>query len=85
MIPDIYIDVTSVAELTNYVYSNNSLTIGGNFTLTHAIELFATISKDNKKFAYLSDMEEHVNLIANVPVRNVSLPTFIFRIFQLAE
>ncbi|XP_018569700.1 probable aldehyde oxidase gad-3 [Anoplophora glabripennis] len=70
-IPDIYIDVTSVGELTNYSFSNNTLILGGNFTLTHAIELFAKISKENKNFSYLSDMEEHINLIANVPVRNI--------------
>lgn len=75
-IPNIYIDVTGVSELTTYSFNNNSLILGGNFTLAHAIELFTKMSKENKNFAYLSDMAEHINLIANVPVRNVSFSIF---------
>ncbi|KAJ8925554.1 hypothetical protein NQ315_009394 [Exocentrus adspersus] len=71
--PDIYIDVTNVDELTSYTFSevDDTLVLGGNFTLTNAIQLFSKISKENKNFAYLSDVEEHINLIANVPVRNI--------------
>ncbi|XP_018569701.1 xanthine dehydrogenase/oxidase-like [Anoplophora glabripennis] len=69
--PDIYIDVTSVEELRNYSLNNNTLVLGGNYILENAKKLFAKISKENKNFAYLSDMAEHIDLTANVPVRNI--------------
>lgn len=77
MTVDTYIDVTSVNELTAYSYNNNSLVLGGNLTLSRTIKVLTKISRE-KNFAYLSDMAEHINLIANVHVRNVSLRFFVY-------
>ncbi|KAJ8952857.1 hypothetical protein NQ314_007463 [Rhamnusium bicolor] len=70
-IPNIYIDITSVAELTTYSLIGDTLVMGGNLTLTRVIQLFCSISEGNEKFAYLSNMAQHIDLIANVPVRNI--------------
>lgn len=50
--------------------TNEYLTLGGNVTLTVAIETFKKYSSD-KGFKYLQHLAEHIDLIANVPVRNI--------------
>ncbi|XP_068917112.1 xanthine dehydrogenase-like [Tenebrio molitor] len=67
---DLYIDISSVAELTTKQFDGKSLILGANTTLTEAIEIFTQIAKDNPNFAYLKLMADHIDLIANVPVRN---------------
>ncbi|KAJ3622741.1 hypothetical protein MTP99_019023 [Tenebrio molitor] len=67
---DLYIDISSVAELTTKEFDGKSLVLGANTTLTEAIEIFTQIAKDNPNFAYLKLMADHIDLIANVPVRN---------------
>jgi xanthine dehydrogenase/oxidase len=66
----LYIDISSVAELTTKEFDGKSLVLGANTTLTEAIEIFTQIAKDNPNFAYLKLMADHIDLIANVPVRN---------------
>jgi xanthine dehydrogenase/oxidase len=69
----LYIDISSVAELTTKQFDGKSLVLGANTTLTEAIEIFTQIAKDNPNFAYLKLMADHIDLIANVPVRNVNI------------
>ncbi|KAJ8952860.1 hypothetical protein NQ314_007466 [Rhamnusium bicolor] len=69
--PDIYIDVTSVDELTTYSLNGNSLVLGANLTLTKIMDIFTSISQENVNFAYLSSIAKHIDLVANVPVRNI--------------
>jgi xanthine dehydrogenase/oxidase len=69
----LYIDISSVAELTTKEFDGKSLVLGANTTLTEAIEIFTQIAKDNPNFAYLKLMADHIDLIANVPVRNVNI------------
>lgn len=68
----VYIDITEVAELVNYRLEGDVLVLGANMTLTKAINLFEQLSKTNPKFAFLKQVADHIDLIANVPVRNVS-------------
>lgn len=75
---DLYIDITRVVELITYTIENNTLTLGANITLTQAMNIFDSLSQNNG-FAYLSQMREHIDLIAHIPVRNVST----FEIFIL--
>ncbi|KAF2906096.1 hypothetical protein ILUMI_00078 [Ignelater luminosus] len=39
-------------------------------SLTDAMALFYQLSKENSKFSYLEKLGDHIDLIANVPVRN---------------
>lgn len=68
----VYIDIADVDELISYQIENDHLVLGANMTLTEAMDLFDRISQENKNFIYLKKLKSHIDLIANVPVRNVS-------------
>lgn len=69
---DIYIDVNSVKDLHSYTVVENSLIVGANVSLNAAIDIFSKVAQDNpNKFGYLKQLATHIDLIANVPVRNV--------------
>nr|XP_023021560.1 indole-3-acetaldehyde oxidase-like [Leptinotarsa decemlineata] len=70
-LPNTYIDVTGVVELINYSVDNNTLTLGGNISLTKAMDIFQEISSQKTQFSYLSVLRDHIDLIASVPVRNI--------------
>lgn len=70
--PKVYIDVIDVKELTTYELTDEKLVLGGDMSLTITMELFYKLSGSNSKFAHLKTMADHIDLIANVPVRNVS-------------
>ncbi|XP_037946118.1 indole-3-acetaldehyde oxidase-like [Teleopsis dalmanni] len=64
-----YIDVNGVAELKTYTLNNDSLTLGGNLSLTEAMEIFTEAAKTSG-FEYCKQLWQHFDWIANVPVRN---------------
>ena len=66
-----YIDVGDVAELKSLTTEPN-LVLGGNMSLTEAMDTFNRISKENVRYKYTKALADHIDLIANVPVRNVS-------------
>ncbi|XP_074027296.1 uncharacterized protein isoform X2 [Leptinotarsa decemlineata] len=70
-LPNIYIDVTSVLELITYSVDDDTLTLGGNLSLTKTMKIFKQISSQMKQFSYLSVLRDHIDLIASVPVRNI--------------
>jgi hypothetical protein len=49
-----------------------TLTLGGNVSLNDCIKLFNSLSKKKSDYAYTAVLASHMDLIANVPVRNVS-------------
>jgi hypothetical protein len=67
----VYIDVGDVAELKSLTTEPN-LVLGANMSLTEAMDTFNRISKDNTHYKYTKVLADHIDLIANVPVRNVS-------------
>lgn len=69
--PDLYIDISKVVELTTFNITNNTLTIGANITLTMAMNIFNSLSR-TRGFGYLAQMSDHIDLVAHVPVRNVT-------------
>ncbi|CAG9770996.1 unnamed protein product [Ceutorhynchus assimilis] len=69
--PQTYIDITSVDQLLGHTLSDNSLTLGANVTLTDAIDIFEEAAKKYPSFSYLSRAADHIDLVANVPVRNI--------------
>ncbi|XP_043258855.1 indole-3-acetaldehyde oxidase-like [Colletes gigas] len=68
--PDMYIAINDISDLRRINKSDDSLTIGGNVSLTVAIETFKKHSKD-PNFEYLLQLANHIDLIASVPVRNI--------------
>lgn len=70
---DIYIDITNVKELLVHSVNNDSLILGANMSLTETMNLFYKLGAENPKFSYLTKLADHIDVIANVPVRNVIL------------
>ncbi|XP_049819047.1 uncharacterized protein LOC109599933 isoform X2 [Aethina tumida] len=70
-LPKTYIDVTSVLELISWKLVDNTLILGGNISLNETIRIFQNVSKQNSKLLYLGKLADHIDLIANVPVRNI--------------
>lgn len=66
----VFIDISSVEELRMYKINPDSLELGGNITLTEAMHIFMKVAKQNKNFEYLNELVKHIDIIANVPVRN---------------
>ncbi|CRL08602.1 CLUMA_CG021290, isoform A [Clunio marinus] len=66
----VFIDISSVEELRGFKVNDNTLEIGGNVTLTEAMEIFTKVANEKKGFEYLKEFVTHIDLIANVPVRN---------------
>uniref|UniRef100_A0A182U7C1 FAD-binding PCMH-type domain-containing protein n=1 Tax=Anopheles melas TaxID=34690 RepID=A0A182U7C1_9DIPT len=66
---EVFIDINSVADL-RVNYFNDALTIGANVSLTELMIILeeATIAKG---YEYCRELVKHLDLIANVPVRNV--------------
>lgn len=65
----LFIDINSVAELRSHVLTADSLTIGANVNLTETMAILEKASK-SAGFEYVSHVMHHIDLIANVPVRN---------------
>ncbi|XP_049767938.1 uncharacterized protein LOC126101302 [Schistocerca cancellata] len=66
---EIFIDVSDVVELKEFTI-DSEITIGGNMTLTEVMELFYDVSKSDKNFSYTKMLADHIDLVANVSVRN---------------
>lgn len=75
--PRILIDLAGILELKQYYFDQN-LIVGAGITLTDLLTLFNTISKEREEFGYLEKLYEHLNLVANIPVRNVSFGQVIY-------
>lgn len=71
--PDVYIDVNSVTELKGHYFDGNYLSLGGNMSLTEAINVLSAVAQEcPQTMAHAKVLADHIKQIANVPVRNVS-------------
>ncbi|KAL4715641.1 hypothetical protein ACJJTC_006220 [Scirpophaga incertulas] len=68
--PRILIDISKVQEIKGY-YLDQNLVVGAGTTLTDLIEIFALVYKQHEEFAYLEKLNEHLDLVAHIPVRNI--------------
>ncbi|XP_050092812.1 uncharacterized protein LOC126575867 [Anopheles aquasalis] len=66
---EVFIDVNAIEVLRSHSLGT-SLTVGAGTTLTELMELMTNTAKRNPSFSYLEHLVRHVDLIANVPVRN---------------
>lgn len=71
MFPRVLIDIKPIKELTGY-YLDQNLVFGAGITLTDLMEVFKDVSKAHEEFQYLYKLYEHLDLVAHIPVRNVS-------------
>lgn len=71
MFPRVLIDIRPIKQLKEYFIDQN-LMIGAGTTLSDLMDLFKKISKKHEDFSYLQKLYEHLDLVANIPVRNVS-------------
>ncbi|RZC34943.1 indole-3-acetaldehyde oxidase-like, partial [Asbolus verrucosus] len=67
----VYVDITSIEELITYKVENDFLIMGANMSLTEAMTLFDKLAEKYEKLTYLKRLSSHIDLIANVPVRNL--------------
>ncbi|CAL1679573.1 unnamed protein product [Lasius platythorax] len=67
---DLHIDINDIPDLRRIEMSNKSLTLGGNISLTVAMETFRKYSSE-AGFKHLRHLARHIDLIASVPVRNI--------------
>lgn len=65
-----FIDVTGVEDLRMHIVAE-TLCIGANVNLTETMDILTEASKKHG-YEYCEHMVKHIDLIANVPVRNVS-------------
>ncbi|CAG7828319.1 unnamed protein product [Allacma fusca] len=67
-----FIDIINVAELGAETVDSTGVTLGANVTLTHTLQFLKRIARSQMEgFSYALPMSQHINRIANVPVRNV--------------
>ncbi|CAH1164261.1 unnamed protein product [Phaedon cochleariae] len=69
--PTVYVDIQRIGELVEYTLQENELILGANTTLTSAMNLFNEVASCDSRFGYLKKLANHIDLIANVPVRNI--------------
>nr|XP_017031693.1 indole-3-acetaldehyde oxidase-like [Drosophila kikkawai] len=69
--PDIkhFIDLSGVEELHQHRSERDKLILGANLSLTETMEILRSTSKQ-PGFEYLEVLWNHIDLVANVPVRN---------------
>lgn len=67
---EILIDINSVESLHLFKVGD-TLEIGGNVSLTDAMKILKKAATLSSNFEYCKEIAKHIDLIANVPVRNV--------------
>ncbi|XP_026467613.1 indole-3-acetaldehyde oxidase-like [Ctenocephalides felis] len=95
--PKLFIDINGVSELRKHIINSNII-LGANINLTETM-LYLTEYSKVKGFEYVLELVKHIDLVANVPVRNVGtiagnlmlkhqhpeFPSDIFLILELVE
>ncbi|XP_038212504.1 xanthine dehydrogenase 1-like [Zerene cesonia] len=67
--PRLLIDISAVATLKGY-YMDQNLVLGAGNTLTDVMDTFDEIAKTDY-FSYLNTFNEHLKLVAHIPVKNI--------------
>lgn len=81
-----YIDVNGCDELHGYTVDNTSLTVGANTSLNALMDILKKVADEKpQQYSYMHHIVAHIDLVANVPVRNVSgsrIPTIDVMLVQ---
>ncbi|CAH0726755.1 unnamed protein product, partial [Brenthis ino] len=67
--PRVYIDIASISSLQDSLIDEN-LVLGAGLTINQTMDIFKKQMK-NDDFAYLEQFHKHLELVANVPVKNI--------------
>lgn len=67
----VFIDVNRVAELHIHSITKDELIIGANVSLTETMQILMNASTQFPQYEYCVNVAKHIDLVANVPVRNV--------------
>ncbi|XP_038118865.1 xanthine dehydrogenase 1 [Culex quinquefasciatus] len=65
----VFIDINAVEELHAHSLGSE-LIVGGSVSLTEFMAILTEAATKNNKFSYCNELVKHIDLIANVPVRN---------------
>lgn len=68
--PHVYIDINNIPELKQCSVDKNII-LGANLTISEAMAFLTEVS-GMEEFKYVQEIVDHLDLVANVPVRNVS-------------
>lgn len=71
-----FIDINRIPRLKEYHLSKDKLTLGANLSLSEAMAILDKVVPEYG-FEYCQEVCQHFDLIANIPVRNVSSTTHI--------
>uniref|UniRef100_A0A1Y9H2G4 FAD-binding PCMH-type domain-containing protein n=1 Tax=Anopheles dirus TaxID=7168 RepID=A0A1Y9H2G4_9DIPT len=66
----VFIDINAVEDLHTNSSDANGLVVGANVSLTEFMQLLDTAAIKYPNLAYCKQLEKHIDLIANVPVRS---------------
>lgn len=80
-LPRILIDISRVQALRGVILDQN-LVVGAGLTLTEFLDLCHLMSQQDY-FQYLEKFRNHLELVAHIPVRNVSVEIGVIFFFQL--
>lgn len=69
---DMYINIANVKELINHTIKHDSIVLGAGLTLSVCIKLLYQFGNEHNHYSYLTKIADHIELIANVHVRNVN-------------
>lgn len=65
-----FIDINDVPDLRNYSIIDGELVVGASNNLTETMKIFTSVSR-TPGFEYCIHLMKHIDLMADVPVRNV--------------
>lgn len=68
-----FIDIKAIQELHLINANESSLSFGGNVSLTELMETLHEIGQKFEYYSYATHVANHIDLVASVPVRNVSI------------
>ncbi|XP_063365129.1 uncharacterized protein LOC134653665 [Cydia amplana] len=68
--PRVIIDISNIDELKGYHLDQN-LILGAGSTLNETINIFKSVASTEDNFWYLQKLQEHLQLVAHIPVRNL--------------
>lgn len=64
-----FIDISSIEEL-KFHSLGSSLTIGAGMTLSELMQTLRSAAENKPDFFYCNELAKHIDLVANIPVRN---------------
>lgn len=67
----VYINILHIPTLQEHSITNDQLILGGNMCLTEVMEVFSRVSTERPGLSHLKIVTDHLQLVANIPVRNV--------------